>query len=119
MTESLRGNLDSSASKATVLSLDRLVFQVLVGSGFNDEGCTQYAALDELIGSRSRHDRVVVRTGHTLIAPLDDDNASWNHIQYLAHRMSDGRHLGATLRAHAHRGWHLRDPLICQMKFDV
>ena len=39
MPESLRSQLDSGAPKATALSLDRLVFQVFVGSGFNDERC--------------------------------------------------------------------------------
>lgn len=102
--ERLRGNVHAGTLPAEALPLDGLVLEELVPQGLDDERGAEFSTLHQLRRRGGGDDGVIVRARDPLVEPLNDDDASRNHLEDFAHRVPDGLHLRAAPRADAQLG---------------
>ncbi len=75
------GAMSTPACAKRVPTLDRLMLDVLVADGVDDERVSELAALDELRRRRRCDDAVVLGAGDGLVEPLLDDHASGDDVE--------------------------------------
>ena len=95
--EGLWSNGHAHAAEFQALPFERLVLEILVGGGLDDQAIAEHAALDDSGQRRGGDDDVIELAFDGLVDALHDDDLGRNDVEVLAVGMPHRFHLDAAL----------------------